>query len=79
MKLAVERVLEAEAKIPEGHPKPDKWYEVAVAVYVNGRLEFHGGHTIGSNSPIDRGFAKMIAQDVLNDMDPEGPVSTDRP
>ena len=67
--LAQARIAEFKSQAPSGH----NLFEVAVAVYVNGRLQYHGGHTVGTNgSVLDRDLAKIVAMDCLKQMDDKG-------
>lgn len=59
--LALKRIEEMKAKMPVGSGIPDNFYEVAVAVYVNGHLQYHGGQTVACNGPLDRKTAKTSA------------------
>ena len=59
--LALKRIEEAKAKFPDKEHMPSDFYEVAVAVYVNGHLQYHGGQTVATNGILDRKTAKMSA------------------
>ena len=75
--LAQRRIKEAKEKAPPGM----NLFEVAIAVYVNGCLQYHGGHTIGINKDVlDRDTAKVVAVDVLQRcMDVKGDCTINKP
>ena len=75
--LAQARIAEAKSQAPSGL----NLFEVAVAVYVNGCLQYHGGHTIGINKDVlDRDTAKVVAVDVLQRcMDVKGDCTINKP
>ena len=75
--LAQARIAEVKSQAPSGH----KLFEVAVAVYVNGCLQYHGGHTIGVNKDVlDRDTAKVVAVNVLQQcMGTKGDCTINKP
>ena len=74
-----EKELEAaKRRIEEANcPHKDmKMYEIAVAVYVNGTLQYHGGQTVGvaNGGALDRRTMKQVVHTVVQDIDPNGEV-----
>lgn len=72
--MAIVRGKEA---LQKGMPLGMDAYEVAVVVYVNGRLVYHGGHTVGCKRLIERRVAKMVACRVLGGNMNEEPWTED--
>lgn len=49
-------------------PRGEKLYAVSVGVWVNGRLQFHGGDVIGSSTSICMGQVKLHSMEILSRM-----------
>lgn len=66
-----------EAQFFKNPPENVKLHEVAVAVYVDGRLQFHGGETVGvpESSDMTRSTMFKSVLHILNDVEFKGKVA----
>jgi len=73
--LSAYRIREARRNHPE-IPKDVLMFDIGVAVFVNGKIQYHGGATIGRRDILSRDQCKQIALSVLaQDFDPRGNVT----
>jgi len=73
--LSAFRIGQARRDHPE-IPRDIPMFDVGVAVFVNGKIQYHGGATIGSRTVPSRAVVKDIAvKTLINDYDPRGEVT----